>query len=176
MALAGLPATGKSTLAKALGPALDALVLDKDVLRAALFADRVDYSAEQNDLVIDIAYRTAAYLHRTLDRPTVIIDGRTFSERHQVVTLKRAASAMQTSLVIIECRCTPDTARQRLSSDDGSHPAADRDFALYLRRRASADPIEEPKLVLDTDRMDLRRCLALSIEYARARLPGSAAS
>jgi adenylylsulfate kinase-like enzyme len=50
--LAGLPATGKSTLARALAERLEgAAVLDKDRVRAALFpGDMVDYTTEQDEL------------------------------------------------------------------------------------------------------------------------------
>jgi len=165
IALAGLPASGKSTLGRRLAPMLEALLLDKDVLRAVLFADQVDYSAAQNDLVVDIAYRAAAYVHDVRDEPVVIIDGRTFSESHQIDSLVRAAGGMNTPLAIIECRCSSRSAQRRLSEDDGAHPAADRNFDLYLRRRAGAQPIEEPTLVLDTDLLDIEQCLKLSTAY-----------
>lgn len=169
VALAGLPASGKSTLARRLKGALGATLLDKDALRAMLFEHRVDYSAAQNDLVVDIAYRVAAYLHGCHDDPFVLIDGRTFSERRQVATLKEAAAGMGARLAIIECRCSDETARERLAADAGEHPAADRDFSLYLRRRAGAEPIVEPRLTLDTDALSLEECVTRSLAYLRER-------
>jgi predicted kinase len=45
--LAGLPGTGKSTLATALADRLSAVILDKDRVRDALFpGPATDYSAE----------------------------------------------------------------------------------------------------------------------------------
>ena len=44
IAMAGLPGTGKSTLAAALAEALPAVVLDKDKLRAGLIPpDKIEY-------------------------------------------------------------------------------------------------------------------------------------
>ena len=186
VALAGLPASGKSTLARRLKAALGATLLDKDALRAFLFEHRVDYSAAQNDLVVDIAYRVAAYLHgRSLDgrpggssgshvEPIVLIDGRTYSEHRQVEALKAAAAGMGARLLIIECRCSEETARARLAADVGTHPAADRDFSLYLRRRAGAEPIVEPRLSLDTDALSPEDCTARAIAYLRERVGGVA--
>ena len=48
--MAGLPGSGKSTVARALAERLPATVLDKDVIRAALFAPaHVEYSRVQDD-------------------------------------------------------------------------------------------------------------------------------
>lgn len=167
VAMAGLPASGKSTLARRLNARLPFVLLDKDVLRSTLFADRVDYSRKQNDLVVDCMFRVAAYLHRHHPAPAVLIDGRTFSERYQIDALKEASEAMGEVPCIIECRCSEETARQRLADDRASHPAADRDFSLYLRRRATAEPILETKLMLDTDRLSLDDCVARALSYIR---------
>lgn len=58
IAMAGLPGVGKSTLARALAARLDAVVLDKDRIRASLFPpSHVDYSRDQDDFCIDVMYR-----------------------------------------------------------------------------------------------------------------------
>jgi predicted kinase len=50
IAMAGLPGTGKSTLAHHLADACASIVLDKDSIRAALFPiDQVEYSTRQDD-------------------------------------------------------------------------------------------------------------------------------
>jgi hypothetical protein len=54
-------------------------------------------------------------------------------------------------------------ARRRLTTGT-SHPAANRDFTLYRRLRAAADPIPSPKLTINTDDDPadvLARCLSL---------------
>ncbi len=60
---AGLPGTGKSTLAKALAERLGAAILDKDRVRGALFPGLLtDYSAEQDQLCMRAMLEAAAYL------------------------------------------------------------------------------------------------------------------
>jgi len=61
--MAGLPGTGKSTLARALAQRLPGTVLDKDAIRAALFQPpHVEYSLAQDDFCQEIMLQTAAYL------------------------------------------------------------------------------------------------------------------
>ena len=52
---------------------------------------------------------------------------------------------------IVECVCSEVSARERLESTQNDHPAQDRDFEMYLKSKAAAEPILEPKLVIDTD-------------------------
>jgi len=62
---------------------------------------------------------------------------------------------------IIECVWDDEVARERLERDlvQGSHPAGNRTFALYLSRKAAAEPILIPHLVLDTGRLSLDECV-----------------
>ena len=83
IAMAGLPGTGKSTLAAALAEALPAVVLDKDKLRAGLIPpEKIEYSRAQDDYVFELLLKAAKY---NLNRGRhVILDGRTFTRRYQV--------------------------------------------------------------------------------------------
>jgi len=77
--LAGLPGTGKSTLARALAPRLDGVVLDKDRVREALFPGAMtDYSREQDDLCMRAMLEAAAYLTERHRVEFIFLDGRTF--------------------------------------------------------------------------------------------------
>lgn len=154
LALAGLPGTGKSALAVRLAGRLGAPRLDKDELRAALFgADEIEHSREQDDLVVEVSYRLAAF-HLARGRGVVVLDGRTYSRREQVAALRAFVASVGARLVLVECVAAPDVARARLEADRraGGHPASDRDPALHDRLAAAADPIEGERLVLATDR------------------------
>src|SRR5262249_51847406 len=148
-AMAGLPGTGKSTLARALSIALGAQLLDKDALRAAKFAGRVDYSREQDDLVVREMYESIERMSRAKKPACVIIDGRTFSQRYQIDELRELALHCAARLAILECVCEPAVARVRLELDaqSGAHVAANRNFELYTKLAASADEIKGRKLV-----------------------------
>ncbi|MFK7995400.1 MAG: AAA family ATPase [Granulosicoccus sp.] len=165
IALAGLPASGKSAVATRLHGALTSVLLDKDKVRDSLFQQYVDYSGEQNDLCVDFMYQVALYLLSKDDAPIVIIDGRSYSKRSQIEALKNTAVNARCKLHIIECVCSDDSARRRLQQDQGVHPAKDRDYSLYLRSKAGAEPIYEPRLTLDTDSLSADECARRAIAY-----------
>lgn len=152
---AGLPGTGKTTVALELAKRMDGVVLSKDLVRAALFpAPFVEYSTGQDDFCIGVLLQAAGYLLARQPQLTVFIDGRVFSKNYQVAQVRDAVSLLDAKFRIIECVCSEETARRRLEHDvaAGDHPAKNRDFGLYLRLREGMEPIPEPKLVLDTDR------------------------
>src|SRR5438270_13542579 len=81
--MAGLPGTGKSTLAEELAVRLGGVVVSKDRIREAAFGRLVDYSSPQDDFCMDLVYRTTAYVRERRMDVMVAIDGRTFSRRAQ---------------------------------------------------------------------------------------------
>ena len=82
--LAGLPGTGKSTLARALAGRLDAAILDKDRVRAALFPGAlIDYSASQDQVCMRSMLAAAVYLTEHRRVHFIFFDGRTFSTQAQ---------------------------------------------------------------------------------------------
>jgi adenylylsulfate kinase len=167
VAMAGLPGTGKSAIARQLAAILPAVVLDKDRVREALFpAALVEYSTRQDDFCMDIMLETATYLLRHNAVQHIIIDGRTFSQEYQVMRVKVWAEQLRVPLRIIECVCSDDTAQRRLAADavQGKHLAGNRDFALYLAIKARFQPIREPKLLVNTDH-DLAACVAQCLAY-----------
>ncbi|MFK8083771.1 MAG: AAA family ATPase [Granulosicoccus sp.] len=165
IALTGLPASGKSSVATRLHAVLDSVLLDKDKVRDSLFKTYVDYSDEQNDLCVDLIYQVALYLLRKDEPPAVIIDGRSYSRKYQIDALKNIVVMAQCRLCIIECICSAESARQRLLKDQAVHPAKDRDYAMYLQRRASAEPIQENRLTLDTDSLSVDECAERALAY-----------
>jgi predicted kinase len=170
IAMAGLPATGKSTIAAHLARELDGVVLSKDQVRAALFpAPVLDYSTTENDISMDAIFRAAAYIRTTFPQRTVIIDGRTFLRPKQVEDLFARAASLGETPWIIECVCSDDVARQRLERDraSGMHPAKNRDFALYRAVKAQAEEIQVPHLVLDTGATPLEECIQCCLRYLR---------
>ena len=164
--MAGLPGTGKSTLCRELAKTLPATVLDKDAIRAALFPPRkIEYSTEQDDFCMKIMLETAAYLLRKDAAHFVFLDGRPFSRRYQIEQAITAAEELQQPWRILECVCSDETARQRIEAQaaGAEHPAANRDYALYLRVKAAFEEITQPKTVIDTDEpLEISAQLALN--------------
>lgn len=165
--MVGLPGTGKSALARALAERLPALILDKDRVRAGLFApSAIEYSTEQDDFCMEVMLHTAAYLFSKARNRHIILDGRTFSRRYQRERVYAWARGQGVPVRIIECVCADEMARVRLERDvaQGRHVAQNRSFALYLQVKAQFEPLEEERLVLDTGR-DLALCVEEAIAY-----------
>jgi predicted kinase len=146
--LAGLPGTGKSALARELAALLDCPVLDKDRLRAELYGEAVEYAREQDDRVVAQLLERA----RGLDAPCAILDGRCWTRRADVQALLGFARGAGIELAWIECTCAPSLARERLERDAraGAHPAANRGPELHQRLAQEAEPLEVPRIVLDS--------------------------
>jgi adenylylsulfate kinase len=152
--LAGLPGTGKSTLAHALAERLHGHVLDKDRVRDALFGpDRIEFSTDQDDLVVSLMLQAASHIWWKDDRAAIILDGRVFSRNSQLRQVTDFADKLGQSWHVIECVCSADTARRRIVADHagGTHPAANRNAALYDAVRARFEPIPQPKVIVDTE-------------------------
>ena len=148
---AGLPGTGKSTLARALAARLHAAVLDKDRVRAALFPGVLtDYSEQQDELCLRAMLEAAAYLTERNRVDYVFFDGRTFSRRTQIEDVLRAAERAGARWRIVHVHCADALAEERLGRIDPTNPAQNRDPALYRRIQQHFEPITQAKLEVDT--------------------------
>lgn len=154
--MAGLPGTGKSTLARAVAARAGGVVLDKDRVREALFPGALtDYTREQDDLCVRAMLEAAAYLtrtdgtaHRTVAH--IFIDGRTFSRHVQIDEVIAAAERAGARWRIVQVTCSDAVAEERLSRKDPENPATNRDMTLYRQVKAGFEPIGYPKLEVDT--------------------------
>jgi adenylylsulfate kinase len=152
--MAGLPGTGKSTLARALVARGGGRILSKDEFRHAIFApDEIEYSSRQDDFCVQMMLETCGYLLSRDSELKLFIDGRPFSRRYQIENVLNHAAGLHQSWRILECVCSEATARARLNDDAvaSSHPAGNRDFELYLKVKEQFETINHAKAVIDTD-------------------------
>jgi predicted kinase len=167
--MAGLPGTGKSTLARELAARTRGRVLSKDSIRHAVFsADEIEYSSRQDDFVVGLMMETAGYLlSRDPDRH-IFLDGRPFSRRYQIENVLHAAASLGQPWRILECVCSEETARRRLEGDAvaGAHVAENRDFQLYLSVKSRFESITVAKTVIDTSQ-PLDACVELGLAALR---------
>jgi predicted kinase len=165
---AGLPGTGKSTLARALADRLGAAVLDKDRVRAALFPGALtDYSEQQDQLCLRAMLEAAAYLTERKRVDYVFFDGRTFSRQTQIEEVLVAAERARARSRIVHVGCADAVAEERLRHTDPSNPAQNRDPALYRRIQQHFEPITQAKLEVDTT-LGTDAVLAVVEDYVKA--------
>jgi predicted kinase len=167
--MAGLPGTGKSSIAAEIAKALGAVVLSKDVVRAAAFPDAArDYTTAQDDLAMEMIYMALRYLQQHSPQTPIVIDGRTFSKHAQLARLLEVTASLGVEPRILECVCDDETAQRRLRSAHAS--AANRDFELYRTLQREADPLTLERLTLDTGKLSLADAVQRSLQYLRERL------
>lgn len=168
--MAGLPGTGKSTLARALAQRLSGAVLDKDAIRAALFQPaHVEYSVAQDDFCQEIMLQTAGYLLTKDSELHVLLDGRTFSRQYQRTRVIEFCSQVGATWATLECVCGEQTAlgRIREAAAANTHLAANRTTELYREIRKAWEPTDQPKLVIDTD-ANLDLCVDQALRYLKS--------
>lgn len=154
--MVGLPGTGKSTLSRALIERFGGFVIDKDIIRPALFGpSQIDYTIEQDDFCQDVMLETAAYLLTRKPRLRVFLDGRPFSREYQRERVRKTASQIGAKLAVIECVASEETALARIRRDleSGAHLAANRTVDLYhvKRRDFEREPVTQDRLQVRSD-------------------------
>jgi predicted kinase len=171
--MAGLPGTGKSTIAAELARRLCGTVVSKDTIRHTLFdPSHVAYDQQQDDFCAEVGFGVARELLRLDPTSVIILDGRTCSRAYQVNRAVRFSEEVDQPIQIVECVCAEELACSRLIRDASvrRHPAANRDTALYRTLRAEADPIPPPKLTISTND-DLDACVSRCIWHLASLLP-----
>jgi predicted kinase len=154
--MVGLPGTGKSTISRALVERFGGFVIDKDIIRPALFGPtQIEYTVEQDDFCQDVMLETAAYLLKRKPELRVFLDGRPFSREYQRASVRAAAEKMGTPLAVIQCVAGESTALSRIRADlkSGSHLAANRTEVLYFEKKRDFDrePLQDSALVVSSD-------------------------
>lgn len=168
--MAGLPGTGKSTLARELADRTSGRVVSKDDIRHAIFLpDEIEYSSRQDDFCMQQMLETAGFLLSRNRTRAIFLDGRPFSRRYQIDNVLAAAASMHQPWRILECVCSDATAHRRLSSDaeTDKHPARNRGYQLYLEVKARFEAITHAKAVIDTEQ-PLDTCVQQALAVLRA--------
>jgi len=151
--LAGLPGVGKTTIARALAPALHATILNRDTIRDALFLpEDLDYSAQQNHIATHTLLQVAEYLAGRNPQRTLILDGRPMSRASQIDQIAQIAEKTGHDLRILHCIAPPELIAARLSAELAVPAATPVDDRLTKTIGIARDfqPIIRSHLVVDT--------------------------
>ncbi|MDP9236959.1 MAG: ATP-binding protein [Chloroflexota bacterium] len=162
----GEPGSGKSTVAKALGRALSAVVIDKDVVKAALLRSGIverDAGPAAHEVFFAQARAFAELGH------SIVLDNPVFWESVERRWLEITELAGSPA-VLLECVC-PNGAElvRRLATRDAmeSQPREPLDLS---RHQGAAPSTFQPRLVLDTTR-PLGDLVAESLAYINSLAP-----
>jgi predicted kinase len=170
--LAGLPGTGKSTLARRLAQELPAVIIESDRVRQILF-DPPGYSAEESRRVHRVCHTLLGWYLRHYYH--VVYDATNLYEYHRRLVY-RLADRSGARLVVAEVTATEEVVRRRLAPRYHEQPCphsqedySDADWDVYISMRQRAEPIQREHLKLDTSQGDLDS----AIEELRAAALGT---
>ncbi len=144
--IAGLPGTGKTTVAHALSVRCHFQHFNSDALRREMGL-MGHYTAE------DKARVYAALLERTrqrlLEGHTVVVDS-TFYLKSIRESFLALAAACGVSVLWVETQADEATLRERLSRP---RPDSDADYSVYSKMRLQFEPLPEDRIIIRTDEM-----------------------
>ncbi|GAB2774681.1 hypothetical protein GCM10027275_17150 [Rhabdobacter roseus] len=140
----GLPASGKTSFARALAAALDGVHLSSDAIRAELARRGTYQDADKEAVYAEMLRRTAQVLSEGRD---VVADA-TFHRQARRALFLNLAKAQEVPYRLIEIRASEATTRQRLQVP---RPDSEATWAVYLLLKKEWEPPTEPHEVLYTD-------------------------
>ncbi len=144
----GLPATGKSFLARNIAERIGAVHLNTDIIRRETI-ESPDYSdAEKKQVYEELMNRTRKLVSSEQD---VVLDG-TFYRKGLRNVVSDIAESASLEIFFVECRCDEETIKKRLEKRKKKIEcrASDADnIEIYKLVEENFEPIEEQHLVID---------------------------
>lgn len=158
--IAGLPGTGKTTVARAFAALIGATHLNSDVLRREL-GMMGHYNPEDKEQV----YKTLLDRARQalLRGESVVVDSTFYKERIRApfVDLAEECGA---PLYWVEIQAEEQTLRERLSHP---RPDSEADFAVYEKVRDAFEQLPENRLVINTDQVTPATAAVKILQYLK---------
>lgn len=156
--VAGLPATGKTTLGEALARALGAVNFDSDKTRVALdFCGQ--YSASVKDHVYEVM---GAMAEESLAAGSTVVVDATFVREAWRTAFEKIALRVGARVRWICLDAAEEAVRLRMHD---ARKYSEADFAVYQRLKAAHEPFNRPCLQLRSDQLALEEMVAAAIAY-----------
>ena len=154
--IAGLPGTGKTTVARAFAALSGATHLNSDTLRNELGLMGHYGPGDKEKVYAELLQRVRQALLRG---ETVVVDSTFFQEKIRA-PYRALAAECRVPLRWAEVRAGEQVLRERLSRP---RPDSEADFGVYEKIRDQFEPLPEQRLILDTD-METPESAALKIQ------------
>jgi len=155
--IAGLPGSGKTTLARALSTQIGALHLNSDLLRRELGLMGSYRPADKEQVYRALLDRARSALSKG---QMVVVDS-TFYKESVRAPFRSLAADCRVALHWAEVRAQEASIRERMKTPRTDSEA---DFAVYEKVRDESEPLQEPHLVLWSDQMPLDQMVAAIVE------------
>lgn len=151
LAVCGMPASGKSTIAKELAKSLDVKVFRSDVIRKELFglqsSEQVDIPFEQgiySKVATSLTYGKLLLLAQDeIEKGCSVILDATYSSRHQRSEVLRLARDMDVNIIFVECVCPEAVLKDRLLKREGISSVSDASIHHFEQLKARFEPLDE---------------------------------
>ncbi len=164
VAIGGVIASGKSTLADRLGLAMGAPAINTDRIRKHLLGARPTEKLYEGAFAgaYDPAFTEAVYAEVGRAAEAVIASGRSvildasFRTRAMRAEARALAARRNVAFLFLECRCDPELSRARLREREGRESVSDGRLAIFDDFLREWEPVSElsaeEHLVVDTGR------------------------
>ncbi len=156
----GLPATGKTTIAKELSKKINAEHLDTDMIRKYLI-EKPKYTYEEKMLI----YKTLMLLTKYLLKYTNVIVSGTFYKESIRDEFVGIAKELNRKYFLIECYASEDIIKERMKS---SREYSDADFNVYLKIKGEYEDTKYNRLRINTEE-DVEKNVEKILEYIYKR-------
>ena len=169
----GMPASGKTTIAKELAKTLGVKVFRSDVIRKELFAlkpyERMDVPFEEGIYSKGASSLTYGKLlllgQEEIERGYSVILDATYGSRHERSEVLRLAKDMDTNLMFVECTCPEAVLKKRLVRRDATASVSDARLRHFEQIKARFEPLSEVRDEKMYIGVDTERPLEESLEH-----------
>jgi predicted kinase len=147
--LAGLPGSGKSTVAEGLRSRTGCVVLESDAIRALLFK-RPDYSADESRRLFAAIHEAIAAL--LADGASAVLDATNVAESERA-PLYEIAERAGARLILLQVTAPDREVRRRLGLREANGGGASTaNEIVYERMRSRVEAMQRPHRLVDTSK------------------------